>query len=152
MKKHEFWLKKVAFLGHVVSKEGILIDPQKIDIITQWPMPNNVIEVRSFLGLAGYYCRFVQNFSKITTHLTNLTTKATKYEWTDKCEETFQKLKSRLTSALMLPMPTKDEDFVVYSDAYKNGLGCVLMQSNHVIVYASRQLNSHKQNNLTHNF
>ena len=115
MKKHEFWLKKVAFLGHVVSKEGILIDPQKIDIITQWPMPNNVIEVRSFLGLAGYYCRFVQNFSKITTHLTNLTTKATKYEWTDKCEETFQKLKSRLTSALMLPMPTKDEDFVVYS-------------------------------------
>ena len=84
--KCEFWLEKVAFLGHVVSSEGVSVDPQKIEVVTNWPRPKNPTEVRSFLSLAGYYRRFVQDFSKIATPLTNLTRKVTKYEWTEKCE------------------------------------------------------------------
>ena len=92
------------------------MDPQKTEAVTNWPRPKNPPEVRSFLGFAGYYRRFVQNFSKITTPLTNLTRKITKYEWTEKCEEAFQELKKRLTSAPILALPTADQDFVVYSD------------------------------------
>jgi len=87
--KCEFWLEKVAFQGHVVSSEGVSVDPQKIKAVTNWPRPKNPTEVRSFLGLAGYYRRFVQDFSKIATPLTNLTRKVTKYEWTEKCEKAF---------------------------------------------------------------
>jgi len=83
----------MAFLGHVVSNEGVSVDPQKIEVVTNWPRPKNPTEVRSFLDLTGYYCRFVQNFSKIATSLTNLTRKVTKYEWTKQCEESFQELK-----------------------------------------------------------
>ena len=95
LRKCEFWLKKVAFLGHV----GDLNRPQKIEAVTQWLRPTNVTEVRSFLELAGYYNKFVQNFSKIVTPLNNLTKKIAKFEWTNKCEEAFQELKKRLTSA-----------------------------------------------------
>ena len=90
-----------------------------------------------FCDLAGYYRRFVQKFSKIATPLTNLTRKITTYEWTKKCEEAFQELQKRLTSAPILALPIADQDFVVYSDASKNGLGCVLMQDGRVIAYAS---------------
>jgi len=82
-------LEKVAFLGHIVSKEGIYVDSQKIKAVTQWPIPKNITEVRSFLGLAGYYRKFVRDFSRIAAPLTNLTKKTTKYEWTDKYEEAF---------------------------------------------------------------
>ena len=88
MTKYEFRLGQVAILGHVVSNKGVSVDPQKIEAITKWPIPKNSTEVKSFLGLAGYYRRFVQN-SKITTSLTNLTRKVTKYEWTKRCEEAF---------------------------------------------------------------
>ena len=81
--KCEFWLNKMAFLGQVVSNKGVLVDPQKIDAVTEWPRPKNPTEVRSFLGLAGYYRRFVQNFSKIATPLTNLTRKVSKHKWTE---------------------------------------------------------------------
>jgi len=102
------------------------------------------------LGLAGYYRRFVESFSKIAIPLTNLTRKVTKYEWTKRCEEAFQKLKKGLTSAPILALPTTDKDFVVYSVASRNGLGCVLMQKGHVIAYASQQLKTHERNYLTH--
>jgi len=105
---------------------------QKIKAITQWTRPKNAIEVRSFLGLAGYYHMFVQNFCKIATPFTNLTRKTTKYEWTDECKGAFQELKKRLTSAPVLALPTNDENLVVYSDVSKNRLGHVLMQKNHV--------------------
>jgi len=85
--KCELWLNKVAFLGHVISNEGVSMDPQKIEAVTNWPKLENPMEVRSFFGLAEYYRRFVQNFSKIATPLTNLTMKVTKYEWTEQCEE-----------------------------------------------------------------
>jgi len=140
LKKCEFWLEEVVFLGHVVCKEGIKVDPQKIRAIVDWPRPTNVTEVRSFLGLAGYYRRFIKDFSKISSPLTNLLKKVVKFEWSSKCEEAFQELKSRLTSAPILTLPVEGEEYIVYSDAPKNGLGCVLMQGNRVIAYASRQL------------
>ena len=149
--KCEFWLEKVHFLGHVVSKEGISVDPAKIEAVSKWPAPKNVIEVRSFLGLAGYYQRFVEGFAKIAAPLTALTRKGKKYEWTAKCEEHFQELKSRLTSAPILTIPVvEEENFVIYSDASKIGLGAVLMQNGKVIAYASRQLKEHEKNYPTH--
>ena len=136
--KCEFWLEKVHFLGHVVSKEGISVDPAKIEAVSKWPAPKNVTEVRSFLGLAGYYRRFVEGFAKIAAPLTALTRKGKKYEWTAKCEEHFQELKSKLTSAPILTIPIVEEgNFVIYSDASKIGLGAVLMQNGKVIAYAS---------------
>ena len=88
-KKCEFWLEQISFLGHVVSKEGILVDPEKIKSIIMWTPPKNVIEVRSFLGLAGYYRRFVEGFSKIAAPLSQLTQKGVKFEWSDKYQQSF---------------------------------------------------------------
>ena len=102
--KCESWLNKVAFLGQVVSNEGISVDPQQIEAVSNWPRPKNPIEVRNFLGLAGYYCRFVQNFTKITILLTNLTRKVTKFQWMEQCEEAFQDIKKKLTSVLILSL------------------------------------------------
>ncbi|XP_073049492.1 uncharacterized protein [Primulina eburnea] len=127
-KKCEFWLEQVAFLGHIVSKEGISVDPSKIESIQQWSIPKTVSDVRSFLGLAGYYRRFIENFSKIALPLTSLTRKSVKFEWTIACQQAFQELKDKLTSAPVLVLPCGTEDFVVYSDASKLGLGAVLMQ------------------------
>ncbi|XP_040999423.1 uncharacterized mitochondrial protein AtMg00860-like [Juglans microcarpa x Juglans regia] len=87
LKKCEFWLKSISFLGHVVSKDGILVDPGKVEAVVNWTQPTNVHEVRSFLGLAGYYRRFIDNFSKIAVPLAALIRKKNKYEWTEKCEE-----------------------------------------------------------------
>ena len=133
-------------MGHLISNAGVFVDPQKIEVVTNWPRPKNPTEVRSFLGLAGYYYKFVQHFSKIATPLINLTRKVTKYEWTERCEEAFQELKKRL----ILALPNTDKDFVVYSDASRNGLGCVLKQEGHVLAYASQQLKRHERNCLTH--
>jgi len=143
-------LRKVAFLGNVVSNEGVSVDSQKIETVSNWPRPKNPTEVKTFLGLAGYYHRFVQNFSKIVTPLTNLTRKVTRYEWTEQCKVAFQELKKRLTSALILALPAGDKDYTVYSDASRSRLGCVLMQEGRVITYASRQLKTHERNYPTH--
>ena len=136
--KCEFWLDQVAFLGHVVSKDGIQVDPKKIEIIAEWPRPTTVTEVRSFLGLAGYYRRFVKDFSKIAAPLTRLTQKNVRFNWTDRCEGHFLLLKDLLTSALVLTLPSGDEGYTVYYDASRVGLGCVLMRNGKVIAYASR--------------
>ena len=88
--KCEFWLPQVAFLRHVVGKDGILVDPSKIEAVKNWPRPASVSEVRSFLGLAGYYRRFVEGFSKIAVPLTALTKKSMRFNWSDKCEASFQ--------------------------------------------------------------
>ncbi|XP_075492370.1 uncharacterized protein LOC142530420 [Primulina tabacum] len=121
-------LNKVAFLGHIVSKEGISVDPSKIESIKKWSIPKTVLEVRSFLGLAGYYRRFIADFSKIALPLTSLTRKSIKFEWTIECQQAFQTLKDKLTSAPVLVLPCGTEDFVVYTDASKHGLGAILMQ------------------------
>ena len=148
--KCEFWLKEVVFLGHVISAQRILVDPRKVEAVLKWERPTNVTEIRSFLGLAGYYRRFIEGFSIIASPMTRLTRKETKWEWTDECEERFQELKKRLTTTPVLTLPSWTEGFVVYSDASGKGLGCVLMQHGKVIAYASRQLKTHEINYSVH--
>ncbi|KAL0549288.1 hypothetical protein IC582_013769 [Cucumis melo] len=148
--KCEFWLKQVSFLGHVVSKAGVSVDPAKIEAVTGWTRPSTVSEVRSFLGLAGYYRRFVENFSRIATPLTQLTRKGAPFVWSKACEDSFQNLKQKLVTAPVLTVPDGSGSFVIYSDASKKGLGCVLMQQGKVVAYATRQLKSHEQNYPTH--
>jgi len=109
-----------------------------------------VTEVRSFLGAVGYYRRFVKNFLKITSPLTNLLKKTTKFEWSNKCEEAFQELKRRLTTAPILTLPKEGKEYTIYSDASKNRLGCALIQDDKVIAYASRQLKPYEKNYPTH--
>ncbi|KAL0540162.1 hypothetical protein IC582_024392 [Cucumis melo] len=148
--KCEFWLKQVVFLGHVVSAKGVSVDPQKVEAIVNWERPINATEVRSFLGLAGYYRCFIEDFSRLALPLTALTRKNVKFEWSDKCEQSFQKLKKRLVTAPILVLPVTGKDYVIYCDASRLGLGCVLMQDGYVIAYASRQLKEHECNYPTH--
>ncbi|WJZ92673.1 hypothetical protein VitviT2T_011657 [Vitis vinifera] len=150
LEKCDFWLQEIQFLGHMVSQEGISVDPTKVEAVTKWERPKNVFEVRSFLGLAGYYRRFVENFSRIACPMTRLTRKGVNFDWNDRCEESFQELKRRLTTAPVLITPISGERYTVYCDASKNGLGCVLMQRGRVVAYASRQLKNHEQNYPTH--
>jgi hypothetical protein len=149
-KKCEFWLDNVTFLGHVVTKDGIGVDPSKVKAIVNWAPPSNAHEVRSFLGLAGYYRKFVKGFSKLATPLTRLTRKNEKFQWTEECERSFQELKQRLVTAPILTLPSGTGGFVIYSDASLKGLGCVLMQQGKVIAYASRQLKTYERNYPTH--
>ena len=123
LSKCDFWLKEISFLGHIVSAEGIRVDPSKIEAIMQWNAPRNVTEVRSFLGLAGYYRRFVKGFSVIVSPLTKLLRKGVKFEWTNRCQERFDQLKKMLTEAPVLTQPTPGKEYVLYTDASKNGLG-----------------------------
>ncbi|KAJ9541044.1 hypothetical protein OSB04_027550 [Centaurea solstitialis] len=148
--KCEFWLEQVAFLGHIISGEGIKVDPAKVESISNWPKPKNVSEVRSFLGLAGYYRRFVENFSKIALPLTRLLRKGVKFVWGEDQEKSFEELRKRLITTPILALPSGSEGFQIYSDASKSGLGCVLMQHGRVIAYASRQLKSYEVNYPTH--
>jgi len=134
----------------VISAEGISVDPAKIATVVEWPRPTNITEVRSFLGMAGYYRRFVQDFSKIATPLTQLLRKDHKFEWTKDCEASFQELKQRLVTAPILVIPQGDDGYVIYSDASHQGLGCVLMRHGRVVAYASRQLKPHERNYPTH--
>ncbi|RVW80717.1 Retrovirus-related Pol polyprotein from transposon 17.6 [Vitis vinifera] len=122
LKKCEFWLDRISFLGHVVSNDGISVDPGKVDAVANWRRPSTVTEIRSFLGLAGYYRRFIEGFSKIALPLTKLTQKGVKFEWSDDCECSFQELKNRLVSAPILTIPSGSGGFVVYSDASHQGV------------------------------
>ena len=151
LSKCEFWLNSVSFLGHVISKKGVQVDPKKVDVVSNWHRPTNVTVIRSLLGMAGYYRRFVKDFSRISTPLTRLIRKQVKFEWDDTCEQSFQKLKDCLTTAPVLALPTDQGGMTVYCDASRVGLGCVLMQNGKVIAYASRQLRRHELNYPTHN-
>ncbi|XP_042396513.1 uncharacterized protein LOC121986624 [Zingiber officinale] len=148
--KCAFWLPSVGFLGHVVSSRGISVDPQKIEVITGWEQPKTVQEIRSFLGLAGYYRRFVEGFSSIALPLTRLTRKGEKFSWTESCEQSFQELKRRLVTAPVLVLPSGMDGFVLFTDASYQGLGAVLMQRDRVVSYASRQLKDHERNYPVH--
>ncbi|GJS47247.1 putative reverse transcriptase domain-containing protein [Tanacetum coccineum] len=148
--KCEFWIPKVQFLGHVIDSEGIHVDPAKIESIKDWTSPKSPTEICQFLGLAGYYRRFIEGFSKIAKPMTKLTQKKVKFEWGDKQEAAFQLLKQKLCSAPILALPEGSKDFIAYCDASKKGLGAVLMQREKVISYASRRLKIHEKNYTTH--
>ena len=106
LSKCEFWLNSVSFLGLVISKKGVQVDPKKVEAVSNWPRPTNVTEIHSFLGMAGYYRRFVKAFSRISAPLTRLIRKQVKFEWDDTYEKSFQKLKDCLTTAPVLALPT----------------------------------------------
>ncbi|GJR28400.1 putative reverse transcriptase domain-containing protein [Tanacetum coccineum] len=147
------WLTKaqeVQFLGHVVNRDGIHVDPSKVESVKNWKTPESSTEIRSFLGLAGYYRRFIENFSKIEKPLTLLTQKNKTYVWGNEQDEAFRILKEKLCNALVLALPDGPDDFVVYCDASKQGFGCMMMQRGKVIAYASRQLKKHEKNYTTH--
>nr|GEV24809.1 putative reverse transcriptase domain-containing protein [Tanacetum cinerariifolium] len=144
--KCKFWILKVQFLGHVIDSRGIHVDPTKIESIKYWAPPKTLTKICQFLGLAGYYRRFIEGFSKIAKSMTKLTQKGIKFDWGEKEENVFQLIKQKLCSAPILTLP---EDSV-YCDASHKGLGAVLMQREKVIAYAYRQLKIHEKNYTTH--
>jgi hypothetical protein len=150
LKKCAFWLTEVAFLGHVINQHGITVDPKNVASVVNWQRPTSVTEVRSFLGLAGYYQHFVKDFSIIAKPMTWLTQKGVPFVWSEDCEHSFDTLKDKLVNAPILTLPEHGKRFIVYTDASRIGLGCVLMQEGKVISYASRQLKAHEQNYPTH--
>jgi hypothetical protein len=150
LSKYEFWLKEVPFLGHIISEGGISVDPSKVESVLSWNTPHNVSDIRSFLGLAGYYRRFIEGFSKIVKPMTELLEKGKTFEWTPRREASFQELKKRLTTAPVLTMPDMKRPFSIYCDASGQSLGCMSMQDDHVVAYVSRQLRKHEEKYLTH--
>ncbi|GJU18202.1 putative ribonuclease H-like domain-containing protein [Tanacetum coccineum] len=126
--KCKFWISRVQFLGHVIDCRGIHVDLAMIEYIKDWASPKTLIEIRQFLGLAGYYRRFIEEFSKIAKSMTKLTQKGVKFDWGNKQEAAFQLLKQKVCSAQILALPEGSEDFIAYCDASKKGLGAVLMQ------------------------
>jgi hypothetical protein len=150
LNKCEFWLKEVSFLGHIISEGGISVDPSKVNDVLSWKTPQNVSDIRSFLGLAGYDRRFIEGFSKISKPMMKLLAKGKTFEWTPRRKACFQELKKRLTTSLVLTMPDVERPFSIYCDASRQGLGCVLMQDGHVVAYASRQLRKHEEKYPTH--
>jgi hypothetical protein len=127
--KCEFWLDTVKFLGHTISSEGISVDPSKVQEVMDWKPPTSVHQIRSFLGLAGYYRRFIPDFSRIAKPMTELL-KDVKFKWNAKCDEAFQTLRAHLTTTPVLAQPNNNKSYDVYCDASGIGLCCVLMQDN----------------------
>jgi hypothetical protein len=148
--KCEFWLKSVKFLGHTISHDGISVDPSKVQEVMEWKPPKSVHQIRSFLGLAGYYRRFIPDFSRIAKPMTELLKKGVKFVWNEACEKAFHTLRQHLTSAQVLVQPDNSKPFEVFCDASRTGLGCVLMQEGRVIAYASQALRPHELNYPTH--
>jgi hypothetical protein len=133
LNKCEFWLKEVSFLDHIISEGGISVDPGKVKVILSWNTPQNVSDIRSFLGLVGYYRRFIEGLSKISMPMTELLVKGKTFELTRRREASFQELKKRLTTTPVLTMPNMEKPFSIYYDAFGQGLGCVLRQDGHVV-------------------
>ena len=142
--KCELFQKSVSFLGHVVTPEGVHCDPKKIQAVRDWPVPQNVTEVRSFLGLASYYRRFIPSFAEIASALTALTGAGVKFQWTKACQDSFDQLKELLVSSPVLAYPKEEGQFVLDTDASDTGIGAVLSQMQdgveRVIAYASKTL------------
>jgi hypothetical protein len=142
-RKCKFWIDEVPFLGHIISNGGISVDPAKVKEIVEWSIPSIVTEIRSFLGLAGYYQRFIEGFSKIAKPMTSLLEKGREFKWDWKCQDSFNQLKLRLMSPPVLVMPDLQKGFDICCDACSQHMGCVHMQEGHVIAYASRHLRKH---------
>jgi hypothetical protein len=146
----EFWLDSVKFLGHTISKDGISVDPSKVQEVMDWKPPKSVHQIRSFLGLAGYYRRFIPDFSRIANPMTELLKKGVKFVWSEECDRAFHTLRKHLTSDPVLTQPDMSKPCEVFCDASGTGLGCVVMQENRVIDYASQALRPHEKIYPTH--
>ncbi|GJW70940.1 putative reverse transcriptase domain-containing protein [Tanacetum coccineum] len=148
--EHVYHLRIILELLRIEKFQGLHVDPAKIEAVKNWTSPTTPTEVRQFLGLAGYYRRFIEGFSKISKPLTKLTQKNKSYIWGEEQESAFQLLKQKLYEAPILALPEGNDNFVVYCDASLQGLGAVLMQRKKVIAYASRQIKPHEENYTTH--
>ncbi len=148
--KCTFFQKEVTFLGHVVSEAGVSTDPSKIEVVKDWPVPIDVKQVRSFLGLSGYYRRFIKDFAKIAAPLHKLTRKGTLFEWSEKCQAAFETLKTALTTAPVLGYPSCDGQYTLDTDASHQAIGSVLSQDQKgketVIAYFSKVLKKEEKN------
>ena len=144
-KKSEFFLQEIRYLGHIISKEGIKMDPEKLQVIAEWPQPRNLHELRSFIGMCAYYRKFIEKFSVIAGPLHDLTKKNVKYQWTSKEESAFQALKAKLMTQPLLQLPNLSKPFEVYCDACGDSLGAVLLQEGHPIAYESRRVNNQER-------
>jgi hypothetical protein len=144
--KWEFWLTEVAFLGHIISAWGVLVDPDKVKDELDWMPPMNVSKIQSFHGLAGYYQWFIKDFSKIAKPMTKLLQKNKEFNWTEECQSSFEELKKRPTLAPVLILSDITKTFDIYGDTSRKGLGFVLMQEGKVVSYALRQLRKHEEN------
>jgi hypothetical protein len=150
LSKCEFWISEVLFLGHIINREGLAIDPKKVTAILDSKAPKDVRGIKSFIGMAGYYRCFVEGFSKIARPMTALLAKKVEFKWTPVCQKSFETLKEKLTTAPVLIFPDVHKPFSVYCDASYTRLGCVLMQEGRVVAYSSRQLRIHEKNYPTH--
>jgi hypothetical protein len=148
--KCDIYKKEIQYLGHVISSEGIVVDPEKIKSIMEWPVPKDVEDIRSFMVITRYYRRFIEGFSKIAYPITSLQKKGTKFNWSQMCQGSFNKLKELLTLTPILKVANPDKDFTVCVDASKEGLGGVLTQEGHVICYESGKLKEHEKNYVSH--
>jgi hypothetical protein len=140
----------VKFLGHTISKDGMSVDPSKVQEVMDWKPHNTFHQIHSFLGLASYYRRFIPDFSRIATPMTKLLKKGVKFVWSKDCEKAFHTLRQHLTTAPMLVQLDNSKPFEVFCDASGTGLSCVLMQENRVIAYSSLLLRPHEVNYPTH--
>jgi hypothetical protein len=138
--------EELSFLGHRVSAEGLKVDPEKVRAVADWKAPTDVHGVRSFLGLANYFRRFLQGYSSMVVPLTNLTRKNKPWEWTDECQEAFEKVKHGLTNAPVLAPPELGEPFEMVLDASGIGLRAVLLQDGRPVAFKSRKLLPAEQN------
>jgi hypothetical protein len=141
---------KIQYLGHVISEDGVGVDPEKIQAIMDWLDPKNVYEVRSFVGLYGYYRMFIKGFSKIDHPITSLQRRGVKFVWSVNCEASFQELKYVLTNDPVLKVADLEKYFLVCTNACNEGIGEVLMHEGHMICYESRKLNEHGKHYVTH--
>ena len=144
MSKCTFGKEEVSYLGHVISKEGLKVDPEKIKSNTDWPKPTNISKLRGFLGLTGYYRRFISNYAHKTTPLSNLL-KKNAFQWSEEAKKCFEALKGIMSSTPVLATPEFSKPFVIECDASGYGLGAVLMQDEHLIAFESRKLIKRKQ-------
>ena len=149
LRKCEFWISEVLFLGHIINRDGLAIDPKKVADILDWKAPRDVHGIKRFIGMAGYYRRFIEGFSKIARPMTTVLAKKVEFKWTLACQESFETLK-KLTTTPVLILPDVHKPFSVYCDASYTGLGCVLMQERRVVAYSSRQLKIDERNYPTH--
>ena len=144
MSKCTFGKEEVSYLGHVISKEGVKVDPEKIKSITEWPNPTNISKLRGFLGLTGYYRRFIRNYAHRTAPLSNLL-KKNAFHWNEEAEKCFEALKGIMSSTPVLATPDFSKPFMIECDTSGYGLGAILMQDEHPIAFESSKLNKLEQ-------
>ena len=142
--KCDFYQRKIQYLGHVIYEYRIAVDPEKIKSIMEWPIPKDVADISSFMGIIGYYRRFIEGFSKIAYQITSLQKKGIRFTWSQKCQDNFDKLKGLLTTTPILRVAYPDKYFTVFMDARKKGLGGVLTQYGHVICDETRKLKEYE--------